>query len=266
MATLATLAPPLARSSRSLPDILGKEIRYEFLGLLRTRAFSLSVLGFPVMFYLLFGVMQHGRMEGQVAIAKYMLGGYAVFGLAGAALFGIGVGLASQREAGWLELKRASPMPSLAFLLAKCVSAIAFGLIIVTILSVLGITLGGVHLTAREFASMLALTVVGVLPFAAMGLLIALLAPANSATGVVNLLYLPMSFVSGLWIPLNDLPHWLRGIAPLVPTYHLSQLMLGIFEYQNASSAVSHWFGLLGFTMLMLGCAWAVFQRAEQNA
>ena len=49
---------------------------------------------------------------GNVHIAKYMLGGYACFGLIGAALFGIGVGLAAELAAGWLELKRASPMPA----------------------------------------------------------------------------------------------------------------------------------------------------------
>ena len=49
-----------------------------------------------------------------------MLGGYAVFGLVGAALFGIGVSTAADLSAGWLELKRASPMNPLAYLAAKC--------------------------------------------------------------------------------------------------------------------------------------------------
>ena len=59
-----------------------------------------------------------------------MLAGYAVFGMVGTALFGVGVGLASELAAGWLDLKRASPMPPAAYLLAKCSSAIAFGIIL----------------------------------------------------------------------------------------------------------------------------------------
>ena len=93
-----------------------------------------------------------------------------------------------------------------------------------------------------------------------------LLVPANAAPGIVNLIYLPMSFVSGLWIPIQYLPHWLQRIAPALPTYHLAQLMLGIFGYANQSSVASHWYGLAGFTLVMLGTSWLVFNRAQQNA
>jgi ABC-2 type transport system permease protein len=100
-----------------------------------------------------------------------------------------------------------------------------------------------------------------------MGLLVALLVPPASAPGVVNLIYLPMSFMGGLWIPIHYLPKWLQGIAPLMPTYHLGQLMLTIFGYQSRSSIPSrHWLSLAGFLMLMLGVSWALWQRAEQNA
>src|ERR1700758_4259637 len=101
--------------------IFGRETRYEFIRALRTKAFSLSVIGFPVMFYLLFGVMNRGgTVHGQV-VAKYLVASYAAFGVVGSALFGIGVGLAGERASGWLELKRASPMPPLAYLAAKCI-------------------------------------------------------------------------------------------------------------------------------------------------
>lgn len=243
-----------------------KETKYEFLKLLRTRSFSLSIIGFPVMFYLLFGVANRHAYEGNVHIAKYMLGGYACFGLIGAALFGIGVGLAAERSAGWLELKRASPMPASAYLFAKCASAVAFGIIIVSILTAIGTAFGGVVLGPSELVKMLGMTIVGSVSFASMGLLLALLVPANAAPGIVNLIYLPMSFLSGLWMPLRFLPHWLQHIAPALPTYHLSQLMLSIFGYQDTMSLAIHWNALIGFTMLMLGTSWLVFHRREQNA
>ncbi len=151
----------------------------------------------------------------------------------GAALFGIGVGLAAELAAGWLELKRASPMPVSAYLFAKCASAVAFGLIIVATLIVLAITLGGVSLTPTEILKMLGMTIVGGVSFASMGLLLAQLVPANAAPGIVNLIYLPMSFLSGLWIPIRFMPHSLQHFAPALPTYHLSQLVLAIFGYQD---------------------------------
>ena len=269
MASLAVhpVPQPLTRTSAATLVVFTRELKYEFLKLFRTRTFTLSILGFPLMFYVLFGVSSRGHLIDTMDAAKYMLASYCCFGMVGAALFGIGVGLASERSLGWLELKRSSPMPPMAYLLAKCITAQAFGLIIVCILTVVGISFGGVHLTALEFVKMLCVAAVGTVPFAAMGLLIALLVPAAAASGIVNLIYLPMSFMSGLWIPLKYLPHALRPIAPSMPTYHLSQLMLSVFGYQaQPSSALSHWSGLAGFTLLMLGISWAVFHRAEQDA
>ncbi|HWW24153.1 MAG TPA: ABC transporter permease [Edaphobacter sp.] len=247
-------------------EIFRKETKYEFLKLLRNRSFSLAVIGFPIMFYLLFGVSNRGTNGSGIHMARYLLGGYACFGLIGAALFGIGVGLAGERAMGWLEVKRASPMPPMAYLFAKSMGAIAFGLIIVTALTALAVTMGGVSLTAVELVKMYGISIVGSISFASMGFLLALLIPANAAPGIVNLIYLPMSFMSGLWMPIQYLPHWLQRIAPALPMYHLAQLMLHIFGYANNTSVVSHWVGLAGFTMVMLGTSWLVFNRAQQNA
>src|ERR1700733_2358388 len=87
MAT-APVVSSVRRAAPALP-IYWKETKYEFLKLLRTQSFSLSVIGFPVMFYVLFGVANRHASEGSVHIAKLMLGGYACFGMVGAALFGV---------------------------------------------------------------------------------------------------------------------------------------------------------------------------------
>jgi ABC-2 type transport system permease protein len=267
MATSAITYPQTAATGFArVVRIVRKETKYEFLKLTRNKSFSFSTIGFPVMFYVLFGIANRNAYAGNVHVAKYMLGGYACFGLIGAALFGIGVGMASELSAGWLELKRASPMPVPAYLFAKCASAVAFGLIIVTILTTIATAFGGVSLTFGELARMLGMTIVGSISFASMGLLLALLVPANAAPAIVNLIYLPMSFLSGLWMPLRFMPHWLQSIAPALPTYHLSQLMLSIFGYQDSMSRATHWNALIGFTMLMLGLSWLIFHRREQNA
>jgi len=267
MATNAIPYEAVTMSSGRMVTIYRKEMKYEFLKLLRTRSFSLAMIGFPLMFYVLFGLSNKHSYEGNVHIAKYMLGGYACFGLIGAALFGIGVGLSSELASGWLELKRASPMPVPAYLFAKCAAAVAFGVIIVSVLTVTGIAFGGVVLTALEVVKMLGMTVVGAVSFASMGLLLSLVVPANAAPGVVNLIYLPMSYLSGLWIPIRFMPHWLQHIAPALPTYHLVQLMLSIFGYQEVGSSLTmHWNALTGFTLLMLGLSWMIFQRKERNA
>jgi len=261
------LAPAESTFTRTLRIFLS-ETRYELVRSLRTRTFSLSAIGFPVMFYLLFGIMMNRHETiGGTGMARYMLASYATFGVVGSALFGIGVGLAGDLSAGWMELKRASPMPPAAYLAAKCVTAICFGAIILTLLTTIGVTLGHVHISLAEYLHILGLVAAGAIPFACMGLAIALIVPFNSAPGVTNLLYLPMSFLGGLWVPLIALPKAVQHIAPLLPTYHLAQLMLGIFGAADPKrTTASHWFGLLGFTLLMFGVAWIAFRRREQNA
>ncbi|HEY6850427.1 MAG TPA: ABC transporter permease [Terracidiphilus sp.] len=254
---------PLARSI----NIFLREAKYEFLRLLRARSFSFSVIGFPVVFYIFFGIMMNrGEHIGSLSVAKYVLASYAVFGVVGAALFGIGVGLAGELAAGWLDLKRASPMPPFAYVLAKCSSAAFFGVLIVNLLVLIGITFGQVSLSPVEYLRMIGLTLIGVIPFACMGMALAMLVPFSSAPGITNMIYLPMSFCGGLWWPLMFLPHFLQTIAVLFPTYHLGQLMLGAFGYASRGSTLSHWYGLIGFTLLMLGIAAIAQRRLEQNS
>ncbi len=250
----------------STPGICLRELRYEFLRMLRTRSFSLSVLGFPVMFYVLFAlVLNRGTHVDGGSTARYLLAGYSCFGAVGAALFGVGVPLAAELGAGWLELKRASPMPPLAYLLAKCGTAVLFALAIVSVLAVLGSAFGGVALTPGQCARMLALAASGAIPFAALGLVIAVLVPANAAPGITNLLYLPMSFLGGLWIPLSLLPSALQRAAPALPTYHLGQLMLSSLGFPASGSAPSHWLYLLLFTAGALSLTAILFNRREEN-
>jgi ABC-2 type transport system permease protein len=266
MSTAALSLPYAPNRVQRVAEIFARETRYEFVRAMRTKAFSLSVIGFPVMFYLLFGVMNRGQaMHGEI-VAKYLLASYAAFGVVGSALFGVGVGLAGERVSGWLELKRASPMPPLAYLAAKCVASVAFGLIIANILCAVGVMAAGVHLSLGDYLGICGISIVGGIPFACMGLLLAMLLPANSAPGIVNLIYLPMSYFSGLWMPIALLPKWIQHFAPWLPTYHLAQLMLHVIGYAQPAAAARNVFALVGFSLLFLGCAWIAFVRVDADA
>jgi len=241
--------------------ILLKETQYELARLLRTRAYSLSVIGFPVMFYLIFGMANRGKPG-----ALYLIAGYACMGIVSACLFGIGLALAMERAQGWLDLKRASPMPRFAYLGAKIASCAAFGLIITTVLVLLGSMLGGVTVTGREALELGAVVLAGAIPFTAMGFLIAYLVPPNAGPSVINLFYLPLSFASGFWMPVRNLPHWMQALAPALPTYHLAQIALATFGFAPAAGMALHWAVLAGFTVLMLGAAWITFLKSEAKA
>lgn len=256
--TVAARAEP-ADTLRSLRITL-KETQYELAGRMRTRAYSLSVIGLPVMFYLLFGLANRGKPG-----ALYLVAGYACWGVVSACLFGIGLTVALERAQGWLDLKRASSMPRFAYLGAKVLSCAAFGLIIAIVLILLGGSLGGVTITASEAAALAGIAIAGSIPFAAMGFFVAHLVPPNSGPGIINLIYLPLSFASGFWMPVSVLPHWLQVVAPALPTYHLAQIALAAVGMAPASGMAVHWAVLGGFTALMLGAAWITFLRSEVN-
>ena len=102
------------------------EAKYEFLKLLRMPGYAIPSIAFPAMFYLLFGVLFGRGTMGGVSMPTYLIATYGAFGVIGASLFGFGVGVAVERGQGWMLLKRASPMPPMAFFVAKLVMCTIF--------------------------------------------------------------------------------------------------------------------------------------------
>ncbi len=214
------------------------EAKCEFLRMARTPSFALPVMLFPALFYVLFGVLIN-RGDGGGA-ARYLLATYGVFGVMGAGLFGFGVTVAMERERGLLAYKRALPMPPGAYLLSKMAMAMLFAGAISLLLALLGATLGGVSLAPSQWLLLFAIDVAGVLPFCAIGLWIGTLVGGQGSPAVLNMLYLPMAFLSGLWLPLSMLPAVFARIAPVWPPYHLAQLALKVVGMDAGGAPAVH--------------------------
>ena len=265
-ATMTMSNTQIQRSPQHTATIYLKEAKYEFLKNLRLRMYTASVLSFPIMFYVLFGLVLNSKEAiGGTAVPKYLIATYGTFGVMGASLFGTASGLASDRGLGWLQVKRASPMPPFAYFAAKVLTSMIFSTIIVLALFTLGITLGGVRMPLGDFAKLLGTLAAGSLPFSAMGLALGYFTGPNSAPATINLIYLPMSFCSGLWVPFMFLPKVVRQIALALPPYHLSQLALGIVGGGSHESHATHWEVLAAFTMICLGAARIGFQRDQDK-
>ncbi len=107
------------------------EATHEFLKLVRVPIFAISTIAFPLMFYVIFGLTFADQTAGGVGVTTYMLATYGAFGVIGCALFGFGVSVAMERGQGWMRLKRVSPMPPLAYFVAKIAMSTAFATVIV---------------------------------------------------------------------------------------------------------------------------------------
>ncbi|HEX2224434.1 MAG TPA: ABC transporter permease [Thermoanaerobaculia bacterium] len=246
---------------RSLARILALEARCELLKLVRLPAYALPTLGFPLVFYLLFGVAMNKRPG--FDIAAYLLATYGVFGVVGASLFGFGVGVAIERGQGWMLFKRATPMPPLAWVAGRLCTSLAFGAVLVALLFLLGATAGKVELPVTTWLSLAGVLIAGMVPFAAFGLALGYLAGPNSAPAVVNLIYLPMAIASGLWMPIDFMPKVFQQIAPWLPTYHFSQLALGVIGMGRGEPVFQGVVMLVGFTVVSLALAWVGYRRDE---
>ena len=209
----------------SMWRIFVAESRMECLRLLRSPAFAVPTILFPVMFYVLFGLVlgQHG-LAADPAAARHVLATYIAFGCIAPGLFGIGVTIALDRDRGLLELKRALPMPAGLYFLAKLVTAMLFAALVSLLLMLIGATVGRVVLEIVHWTGLLILAVLGVIPFCGLGLMVGAAVKGQAAPAVLNLIYVPMSFLSGLWVPLSILPHALVRLAPVWPAYHLAKL------------------------------------------
>ena len=254
---MSTIAPLPAHSSwRSYVQ----EAKCEALRMLREPAFCLPVIGFPVLFYLLFGVVLD---KGKGDASQYLLATYGAFGVIGAGLFGFGVSIAVDREKGLLRLKRALPVPPGAMLLAKMVMAMLFAAIISLVLAVIAATVAGVVLEPSQWLRLFVINIFGVLPFCAIGLFVGSVVGGSAAPALLNMLYLPMAFLSGLWLPLTMLPGVLTTIAPVWPAYHLAQLALKVVGFDAGQSAWMHVAVLAGITAVFFALAQRRLSAAE---
>ncbi len=235
-----------------------QETRSEILRYLRNPGFLLPTLLFPTVFYLMFGVLL-GRGGEQ---ARYMLAAYSTFGVMAPGLFGFGVSLALERDGGLLTLKRALPMPPAAYLIGKMAMAMLVAATIASLLLAIALFVAHVPLSAAQASRLFALEVTGVVPFCALGLLLGTLIKGQGAPGLVNMIYLPMAFLSGLWFPLSMMPKFLQQLAPVWPSFHLNQLAMSAVGMPSLGSGTQHALVLCGFTV---ACLWLAARRLRRN-
>ncbi len=247
-------------ASRTWSAYLG-DMHVEFLKALRTPAFSVPTLFFPIMFYCLFGIML-GSLRGNGGLAQYTLATYGVFGTMGPGLFGFGVSLAIEREQGLLTLRQALPQPPGSYLFARAVMAMLFVAIISVLLLVLAVFVAKVPLTFVQAVKIFAINVLGTLPFCAIGLAIGSWVSGQAAPAIVNLIFLPMAFLSGLLFPMQMLPKFIVDIAPVWPAFHLSQISLATVGGPSTGSLATHAAALAGVTVIFF---WLAMRRLNNG-
>lgn len=250
----ASLAP--------LTPMVLMQAKCEFLRLARVPAFTIPMIVFPIMFYGLFGLPSAREVLDGISVGNYELASFGAFAVISVALFSFGITVANERASKTTVLMRATPLAPVAYLTGKIVATIVFSAIAIAALFAFGAITGGVHLEAAVWVSLVARLLVGVFPFITLGFAIGYLVGPNSAVGILQLINLPMSFASGLFVPLDYLPPFVRGIAPFMPAYHLGQLAWGSMGAPVEQPLISlAW--LFGYTAVFMVIAVRAYYREE---
>ena len=154
--------------------------RYELLRTIRNRRFMVFSLAFPIlMFMLIAGPRAHVLIEGTtIPYANYYMAGMAAWGAMTAVLAG-GARIAMERTAGWQRLMRITPLPLRTYFATKVVSGYMMALITMVLLAGVG-TAFGARLTLPGWLGLGGMVLVGLIPFAVMGILMGHLLTVDS--------------------------------------------------------------------------------------
>jgi ABC-2 type transport system permease protein len=216
---------------------------------LRLPQFALPTIITPAVFYGLFAIALN---KGGPDAAAYSLATFGVFAATGPALFGFGAGVAVERESGLIELKRVSPLPAGAYIVAKLVSAGAMAALALALIYALSLV-GGVRLPAETWAALVAVHLASVVPFALIGFAIGMRMGAKGSIAAANAFYLGFSILGGLWMPITILPPWMQQIAWATPSFHLGQLALAVIGVPQQGTILLHMVALVAITV---GAGW----------
>jgi ABC-2 type transport system permease protein len=228
----------------------------------RSREAAFFTFLLPIIFLVLLGSIYGDRDTiGGIKAGTYLLAGLLGYGIVATAFAGLAISLVVRRESGVLKRVRGTPLPPSVYL----------GAVIGSTLVVIGLEVAAQLLIGRylldaalpDAGPFIVAVLLGSIAFAALGLaLTGLVRSAEGSSAVVNAIYLPMVFISGVFWSTESMPAFLRGIANALPLTYLLELMRRVFTRDDALSAspgailaLAIW-GLVGIVLALRMFKW----------
>ena len=233
-------------------SLLTHQLRTEQLVFWRNRESAVFIFVFPLMLFLLLGSVYSGTINSHPA-ADVLLAGLLGYGAANTAFAGIAITIVIRRESGLLKRLRATPLPKWAYLAAVLASTTIVFALQTVCLFVLGHVLFGTA-WPTELASLALAMLLGIASFAGIGFATAsLIHSAEGSSAIVNLILLPMAFLSGSFGSTRDYPAVLQWVADVLPLTYFLDIVDAIYldheqiwSQGGAIAAVAAW-GIAGF-------------------
>jgi ABC-2 type transport system permease protein len=200
--------------------VFGAHLRFHLAVLRRQPDFWGPVVVLPAMLYVFFGA---GLGAGAPALQAVVA--FCVYAVGSVAFFQFGVGLAHDRASVFAAWSACLPRARWLGGLGQIAVTALFGCVAVLLVIALARLVGGHAAPVRADAVLLLACLMASLPAALMGCVLGMLVPARSASGVAMMVYLPMAYVSGLWVPLEALPEAVVTLSWAMPLRHMADLV-----------------------------------------
>ena len=252
---------PLTRPATGTARLLTTQVTMEVRRYHRIPEYFIGVVVLPVILYAMFGLGDAGKiLPLGTDVGAMMFVSIGCYGVVSEALFSFGGELATERSKGWLRRLRATPMPMWVYFAGKVALNLVFTLVSLAGMAAVAVVVGHVTFDLSRLIATIAILLTGVVAFSTMGSAIAYWVRPRAVSTIVNLVFLPLSFLSGFFYPLDQLPDVFAKVAQVLPTYHFGQLAWGVmapaqdvtsFGNPPSGSTVGHLAVVLGW---FVGC------------
>jgi ABC-2 type transport system ATP-binding protein len=238
--------------SRNILGIFTKQLCFEIIQLLRTPTFLLAVLSF-VGFVPLFKM--EAQFQGEAAIEPLVY-------LCGIILFTVvierlGKRVAVERSEGWLKLLQTTSLPPMIYISAKISSLLIVCILAVLSIFILGHSQLGIQVSLGLWFSTFLTLIIGIIPFAIMGLELGYLLNPKSADSILSLSLFVLPFAAGA-VPAPIKPELMQDLVSLSPFYHYKELVFQSASLNNDGQILLHllwlvWaFGVFGLSSIWI--------------
>ena len=226
----------------------------------RNREAAFFSFVFPILLLALIGSVYGDEPIDDVSVPTYILVGLLGYGVAANAFAGLAITLVVRREAGLLKRVRGTPLEPRTYLAAVIASTVT-----VIALQVVAQLLLGVYLLDADWPErpgpLVVAILLGAAAFAALGIAVTtLIRTSEGSSAVVNAIYLPMAFVSGVFFSREDMPAFLEAISDVLPLTYLLDLIRAAFvpgeSFAPSSIAVVVVWGLVGLVVAVRMFRW----------
>jgi ABC-2 type transport system permease protein len=188
------------------------QIRASVVELLRYPSFSLPALLFPTAIFAVFT-----RAYEQPADTR--MAGFAAVAILGVMFFQFGVGIAAERATSWEAYLRTLPVAPRLRVVARVCAGLVFSVAAASVLIAFACATTPVSLPVSRWSTLAAALVLGAIPFGLLGIALGYLVRPKAALPVANLLYLPLSYVGGLWAGPRHATGGASAALDAVPTH-----------------------------------------------